>query len=149
MSRCYRINEPAVAVEMHDGDAILINFENGRYYDTAGAGGEIVRLLLQGHDLGEIARALATAAGEDAAGVDRAVGAFVDALTGEGLLIATDAPGEREVPLAPALPAGFVAPALNRHVELEDLLRLDPIHDADDAGWPVPKAGGAKPGGGR
>lgn len=142
MNRRYRINEPAVAAEMHEGDAILINFENGRYYDTSGAGGEIVRLLMEGHAAGEIARALAKPSAQAQEEVTSAVCEFIDALLAEALVVPGDAGAQTAAPVAIVclLPAGFVAPALNRHVELEDLLKLDPIHDTDADGWPLPKS---------
>ena len=31
---------------------------------------------------------------------------------------------------------------LTRYSDLEDLLKLDPIHDVDEAGWPVAKSEG-------
>ncbi len=149
MSPRYRVNEPAVAAELHDGDAILINFENGRYYDTSGSGGEIVRLLLQAHSVGEIATAIAGLSPRAEGEVARAIETFVDALAAEGLIVPTDAANATILPgpIGCLLPYGFVEPALHRHVELEDLLQLDPIHDADDAGWPVPRSSDGEPGG--
>lgn len=142
MSLRYRVNEPAVAAELHDGDAILINFDNGRYYDTSGAGGEIVRLVLKGHSVGEIASAVARASALGESEVARVLETFVDALAVEGLIVQLGARRETALPdpIDVDLPHGFVEPALHRHVELEDLLQLDPIHDADDAGWPIPKS---------
>jgi hypothetical protein len=150
VSRSYRVNEPAVAAELHDGDAILINFENGRYYDTSGAGGEIVRLLLEAHTVGEIANEMARLSGAAESEVVRAIDVFVEALIAEGLIVPTTAPKEPRVPgaISCALAQPFVAPGLNRHLELEDLLQLDPIHDADEAGWPLPKASEGKAGDG-
>jgi len=34
----------------------------------------------------------------------------------------------------------FSAPVLNAYTDMEELLLLDPIHDVDQAGWPMPKA---------
>ncbi len=31
----------------------------------------------------------------------------------------------------------FEAPVLESYSDMQDLLLLDPIHDVDDAGWPV------------
>jgi len=146
----YRVNEPAVAAELHDGDAILINFDNGRYYDTSGTGGEIVRLLLQGHPIGEISSAVARFSSLSEGEVARAIETFVEELAAEGLVVSAGAHQGAAVPdpIACVLPDGFVQPALHRHVELEDLLQLDPIHDADDAGWPIPKSNDRTSGGG-
>ena len=39
--------------------------------------------------------------------------------------------------------AAFVPPALTIYEDMADLLLLDPIHDVDEAGWPMPKAADA------
>lgn len=145
MSRRYRVNEPTVAVELHDGDAILINFGNGRYYDTEGAGGEVIRLLCEGHAIEDIVAALAERSGDADHEVSRSIESFISELMAEGLVLALG-PLERpqpSPPIASALPAGPLVASLKRHLELEELLQLDPIHDVDDAGWPLPKANGA------
>jgi Coenzyme PQQ synthesis protein D (PqqD) len=142
VSRQYRVNEPTVAAEMHDGDAILINFENGRYYDTEGAGGEVVRLLCEGHAVEQIVVALAERSGHAEREVSSTVESFIAELLAEGLVLDVG-PREqaRALPaIACVLPSGPLAAALKLHLELEDLLRLDPIHDVDAAGWPLPKA---------
>jgi hypothetical protein len=143
----YRVNEPAVAAELHDGDAILINFDNGRYYDTSGAGGEIVRLILKGHSVDEIASAVARLSSLGESEIAGVLDRFVSALAAEGLIVQVAARPESALaaPLDVELPHGFVEPVLHRHVELEDLLQLDPIHDADDAGWPIPKSKNGTP----
>ncbi len=41
-------------------------------------------------------------------------------------------------PVATRLP--YVAPTVQKYDDLEDLLLLDPIHEVDEAGWPVPLA---------
>ena len=42
----------------------------------------------------------------------------------------------------PALAAKkpYTAPAVQKYDDLEDLLLLDPIHEVDEAGWPVARA---------
>ena len=34
----------------------------------------------------------------------------------------------------------YSPPVLNSYTDMEELLLLDPIHDVDQAGWPMPKA---------
>jgi hypothetical protein len=33
----------------------------------------------------------------------------------------------------------FVIPSLQAYRDMQDMLSLDPIHDVEAAGWPVPK----------
>jgi hypothetical protein len=70
------------------------------------------------------------------------VSAFVTALVTERLAVddvddrgASEAETDFEV--RSGGDRGYVAPVVQRYDDLEDLLLLDPIHEVDDAGWPV------------
>ena len=80
---------------------------------------------------------------------DRAAGPELRRRAGDrGADCPADSPGapaaEAADPGAPAFASatavGFETPRLRVYSELADLLRLDPIHDVDAAGWPVAKS---------
>jgi len=140
----YRVNAPAVASQVMGGEAILIHFDSGRYYSVEGSGADIIALLEAGRSPEQIAEALAGAGARDAVG--DAVASFVRQLVDEELVVAgvepdaaADAAAAAVVSGPPPSPSPFSAPSLTRYTDLEDLLRLDPIHDVDDAGWPIAK----------
>jgi hypothetical protein len=139
MTMRYRVNVPAVASQTMAGEAILIHFDSGRYYSAEGAGADVIALIERGRTIGEVVDALAAATGEGRQAVEAAVAPFVGELCAEGLLVPAEA-GEISS-AAPALGTRFAAPRLVTYTDLEDLLRLDPIHDVDDAGWPIAKVG--------
>ena len=117
---------------------MLIDFELGRYFSSLGTGGEIIRLLDCGYTPAQISAAFE--ARYSATGIGEAITSFVADLLREKLFVA-DAGLEPDVAAVVALSAlstgEFVPPKLEKYVELEDLLKLDPIHDVDPAGWPL------------
>lgn len=139
----YRVNTPAVASQVIAGEAILIHFDSGRYYTVEGSGADIIAWLEEGRSTDEIVSAWAPAGGEPGT-IQAVVDVFVRSLVDEGLLVArTDAVLEAGLPANQpsglAASSAFVRPLLVTYTDLEELLRLDPIHDVDDAGWPSPK----------
>jgi hypothetical protein len=131
-----RVNAPATACQVIDGEAVLIHFDTGQYYSSLGTGGEIIRLLECGHTVDQIVSAFGSR-GPSPCEVEMAVRTFVGELVREELFVA--GPGGPSDQAAPTLRNGepFAIPVLHKYVELEDLLKLDPIHDVDPAGWPL------------
>jgi hypothetical protein len=137
-----RINTPLVVSQEIEGEAILIHFDSGCYYSANATASVVLNLINLGLVPGEISAEL-TRLFPDAAGqVEGAVAEFLENARREGLLVpaeasteqaAAEAGGSRGAPGGP-----FVAPRLERFDDLQDLLMLDPIHDVDAVGWPVP-----------
>ena len=63
----------------------------------------------------------------------------MDELLAEGLIVHHEL-GERAPADVPRSALEFAPPRLEKYSDLEDLLVLDPIHDVDEAGWPIAKA---------
>jgi hypothetical protein len=127
MSSFFRVNEPAAAMQVMDGEADLIHFESGKYYAANRTGSYLLDMLSRGHNLEELCEHLPPAARSD-------VYKFVDLLATEGLLHATTVPPSLDLSSEPW--PDDSAPALETHTDLEDLLKLDPIHDVQADGWP-------------
>lgn len=129
----------AIVSEIIDDEAIILDLRSGTYFSALGAGAVIWDGLVAGFSTAEVLlrlRSEFTAAPET---MDAGMAAFVAALCEHGLLTTSAAPaGPRAwtLPLAPA-PIAFVPPVLEIHGDLEDLARLDPIHDVEEErGWP-------------
>ncbi|OAI54368.1 hypothetical protein AYO44_03610 [Planctomycetaceae bacterium SCGC AG-212-F19] len=143
----YRINCPPFAHQTIDGEVVLVNLVTGHYYSLRGCGAEIWTLVESGAGLDEIASALTNryqaGPGEIAAGVAR----LLAELQLEGML----SPQPMTAPVGTAKagvlvgnsPAAdtspFVPPVLEKFTDMQDLILLDPIHEVDEAGWPVVK----------
>ena len=142
---CFRVNAPLVASQTIDGEAVLIHFETGCYYSAGRMGAEILSLAEQKKPVRQIAGVLAARYAGAPEAIEEAVTGFVVSLYGEGLVVTEsgvregggDSVGSGTVGAGTKAP--FEPPVLQKFTDLEDLLLLDPIHDADEAGWPVAK----------
>ena len=152
--RRYEINGPNVIHETIDGETVIINLMSGRYYCLLGSGSQIWNLIEQRASLGQAARWLAQQHQLPETEMLDVMAGFVAQLSEEGLIRSQspskdDYRGGTEVAL-PALEPGahhpFEPPTLRTYTDMQDLLLLDPIHELDDAGWPMtpqePSSGG-------
>lgn len=141
LNQALRINTPLVVSQEIEGEAILIHFDSGCYYSANATGSSILDLIQRGHTAPEISGKLAIAYSDAPTELHELVGGFLSQAIGEGLLVpagdsagmGSEASGEARLAVGP-----WVAPRLERFDDLQDLLMLDPIHDVDAVGWPVP-----------
>ena len=144
MTASYRINPDQVAFEIFDNDEVLvINLDTGTYYSLTGSSSRLWAVLASGapvdyivtdqtrrhdHDPDLMADAvsefLARLAAENLVIQDAAIGAF----TPQAVI---DIPSESKIPFS-----GF---EMRIFTDMQDLLLLDPIHDVEEAGWPLAK----------
>lgn len=125
-----------VAHERVEDEVIAINLAAGTYFSLRDSAADAWTLLIDGGDLEIVSAALADAHDLEAEEITADVRAFIDALVEEGLL--TEEPDEPAVPVFLSNVSGqYVAPIIERYDDMEELLLLDPIHEVDDAGWPV------------
>jgi len=138
----YRINTPRVIFENIDGELILVHMEKGAYYTTDEVGALVWELIDGLATTAEIVAVLASEYDVTRADAEGALAAFLERLTGEDLVSmenpAVERTPPRRAPVAARRP--FRAPALQSYRDMQDMLALDPIHDVEAAGWPVPKA---------
>jgi len=136
----FELSSPNVAMQVIDGEAILIDFERGHYFSARGLGCELLRYVALGFTTRELVDALVRN-GLEPSQVERVVSRYLERLVGEGLVVrsATVGPPGRD-----AQPLRFDSrelpePELVKYTDLADLLLLDPIHDVDERGWPPPE----------
>lgn len=140
MHRTYRVMRPEVIADIIDGEAVIMNLKTGHYFNSEGTGSECWDALASGFSVAQIVDQLAPKYAADRTTIACAVEQFVQDLLAHGLIAPDDAPPRAVIPRASiSPPAPFHAPVLNVYSDMEDLLLLDPIHDVDVAGWPMPK----------
>ena len=137
----FRINAPRVIHEPFEHEVVVVNLDTGRYYCLQKAGVDLWDGLMAGASIGELVDGLRAAYDETDVSIEAALASAVDDLKREDLIV--------EVPLADPPPspwrakgAGtksrvFERPTLQTYTDMQDLLLLDPIHEVDEAGWPV------------
>ncbi len=150
MDQRYDINQPAVASEVINGEAIMMHHASGDYFSANGIGAVVWQWIGETRSHDQIVRALEARFPQSPGAIRGAVDAFLaDLLTHE--LIRPIEPGDGPAPGAPSQqadsPAGeFSPPVLNVYSDMRDVLLLDPIHEVEEAsGWPMPKRLHAKP----
>ena len=151
MSRQFRVRSPHVVDDTIEGEVIVIDLGSGTYYSLRETSAEIWGGIKTGADEASIGDSLVeryeATREEIAAGVSR----LLNELAAEGL-IEESAGGASPAPLeafsVPSAQNGrmpFVAPVLEKHTDMQDLILLDPVHDVTEAGWPHVAPSGDKP----
>jgi hypothetical protein len=138
----YRLNEPDVIQETVEGATLIVHSRSGTYYSLEGSGTFIWNALLAGHPVARIEDCFAGGSEGERAAVRDGMGAFLQALLAENLIVpAAGIPAETPpvAGTAERKPA-FANPELRKFTDMQELLLVDPIHDVQpEAGWPLQK----------
>ncbi|MSO78744.1 MAG: PqqD family protein [Acidimicrobiia bacterium] len=142
MSAESRLN-PWVTHERLDDEVIAINLETGAYFAFSGVAADCWSLVVAGLDRAGAAAAIAERYGVDVERSRSDVSQFVTQLEAAGLIMGEADAGATPESVGlptPNGPLAYTAPVVDSFEDLEDLLLLDPIHEVDEAGWPVAAA---------
>jgi hypothetical protein len=136
------VNRPGVIHETIDGETIVIHMGSGTYYSLVGASATVWELIEQQATVEEIADALTRRYETPRGDVEGAVRRLVDELRQEDLVAPGAGPagtsrGRAGAEIASFAPRGPL-PALRfeKYTDMQDLVRLDPVHEVGEAGWP-------------
>jgi hypothetical protein len=111
-----------------DRETLVIAFERGHYYAIGGVASDLIEELRRG------ALPLAFMVASFMAHYERTAEALVRFVS-ESTLVETGEFEAEERPIHWWYP--YKDPEITTHSELEDILVLDPIHDAGPEGWPA------------
>jgi hypothetical protein len=141
MHQTYRVLKPEVVADVIDGEAVIMNLKTGQYFSSEGTGSDCWDALAAGLSMAQLVDQLIDNYETDRKTVESAVAEFVQDLVSHMLIAPSDAPPPPVTVKPPSSPRSpFHAPVLNVFSDMQDLLLLDPIHDVDAAGWPMPKS---------
>lgn len=131
----FTINVSAVASERFDNETVIINFERGTYFSLTGSAPAVWGALAQPVTVAQVQDALVAASGAPAHEVGAAVAAMIETLLAEGCL--TEVEDAAAAPAAMALDGPYVRPEVQAFHDLQELIAIDPVHEADAFdGWP-------------
>lgn len=135
----FRLNEPHVVYEQFETEFVAVNLDTGKYYSMADTATLVWPMLIGGMNAAEIGARLATAFDAEPGAIDAAIRDFTAKLAADDLIVPrADAPADAAIVALPPGPrTAFRAPAIEAFSDMQDLLLLDPVHDVDEAGWPV------------
>jgi hypothetical protein len=132
---------PWVTHERLDDEVIAINLETGAYYALDGVAADCWVLSTAGSEIDELVVAITERYEVEESQARTDVALFLEQLVVERLVVTGHGKPALTAPLPPySSKKPYVTPAVQKYDDLEDLLLLDPIHEVDDAGWPVARA---------
>lgn len=131
----FRVRREDISAERLDGDVIAVNLSSGAYFSLSGSAADVWTLASSGAPNEVWLRVLDDAFGESVP--KDHVEALLRSCVEHGLMEEVGAFGTE----TPELPddysrAGWIEPTLEVFTDLQDLILVDPIHDASDLGWP-------------
>ena len=131
----YAPASPDIAHESFDGEVVVVDLVNGKYYSFSDSGSAIWIGLAEAVTPSDLA---------DLCPFGDAVPAFIQQLCASDLLVARPdlPPAPPSAALAEQLRNAKEKPDLKVFDDMADLFMADPIHDVDEpSGWPVVKQG--------
>ena len=141
----FQMNAPDVINETIDGETVILHLGSGMYYSVGGSGAFTWAQLAGSASLDEVASSLATIYDTDAPTATAALEDFLQYLRDEDLLV----PSSVTTSSTSATPVNgtrlpFEKPTIEKFTDMEDLLRLDPVHEVSSSrGWPYAPESGA------
>jgi hypothetical protein len=132
MTAWFRVNSPAVVFDASADDTVIINLVSGRYFRLDAASSLAWNALVASGS-----RAAFASSATNESDVLAAIDVMIATLVADDLIV--EAP-EADTAVNPE-PWTFAGFTLESFSDLEDILGLDPIHEADpDTGWPTARA---------
>jgi hypothetical protein len=136
-ARAYAFNAADFAFETFTNEVVVLNVVEGTYFAFGGSAIDVWNALANRQPVTAIVDATAVRHGVAASFVEQELSSFIEKLTAEKILL--DAPAADE-PISldgPAQVREFQPFSFEKHIDMQDLLTLDPIHDVDpQRGWP-------------
>jgi hypothetical protein len=121
----FKLNEPTVAADVIDGEAIIINLAKGDYFSLSSTGADFWKLIVSGHSVKEIVSTATEKFGLEPAQVMNDLRPLVDRLIDEGLIVPID--DDASPTSAPAFASSaYESPELSVFSDVKELLALDP-----------------------
>lgn len=135
--RNFSINSNSVSLERLDGEVIIISFTTGQFYSAKGSGADVLSLLKAGLSTTSIIQILSTYY-STFKNEDSGLDLFLSSLLNLGIIQETIETKETETFQLPndLVRSLWKKPELLIHDEIRGLLLVDPIHEANDEGWP-------------
>jgi hypothetical protein len=131
-------------MERLDGETIVIDFESGRFYSFRESAADLLWLISLGIDFELFESVLQRYFSiQDINELTRDVDSFIETILSLNLIekivvnseIGSAGLSDVELP-EDYLRRDWVSPLLVSNDELSDLLKIDPIHDVTESGWP-------------
>lgn len=134
----YKLAGVNIVHEVFDGEIVVVHLDSGKYYSLKDSAAYVWSAMVANQSTLTIAHQLSSHYRLDEALTLHQIEDFAHQLIQEGLLVAND---EQPDPanLLEQPQGHYVAPTFAVFSDMQEILLLDPVHDVDDAGWPITK----------
>ena len=137
----FRINRPYVVKEDFDDEDVIVNLDTGSYYSLDKSGAVLWDLIDAGASRADIVANVSARCSDDDSGIQTVVDEFLSRLREEALIVPADDDGPEprfvaDESMASEPPSLSLPPVLTKYTDMQDMLLLDPVHDAGETGWP-------------
>lgn len=134
----YEISGVNIVSEIFEEEVVAVNLDSGKYYSMRGCSAYIWNALMVPHSVEQIVEVLSKHYHRDAPSIMQDMMKIIKQLQEEGLIRVS----QKEVisPLkAEILQGEYSPPEINIFSDMQEILLLDPVHDVDEMGWPIPE----------
>lgn len=144
----WQITEPQIVSETIDDEVIVVDLQEGVYHSITGAGMLIWEALTHAYARNQIVDLLQSRYEISSEQAENELDDFVEKLAEFNLIRPRQARPDPGIPDRPdpttseiltnqAVKEPFAPPVMTIYKDMESVLRLDPIHDFDEFGWPA------------
>jgi len=134
----FRTNQ--VALERIEGELIIISMDTGKYFSASGPAADILHLVASGNNVDEILSKLEEVFAEKIEVQD--IANILKVALQENLLepyVGNESDVQNTVP-EDYIRTNWSTPNILEFSDLQDLILVDPVHDASLEGWPVERS---------
>lgn len=135
MNTQYSVDADSVIFEEIDNEMVVINLQTGCYYSLNRDAALAWRLVSNGFAISDILELGDGGQGEERLGAT--LQDIVRDFEAEQLLHKASSAVDRNHAAIDGLdPAAILNPSMQKHEDIQEMLKLDPIHEVTDLGWP-------------
>ncbi|MDI6743430.1 MAG: PqqD family protein [Smithella sp.] len=139
MEKYYEINAPAVISEPMEDEVVVINLDNGCYYNLNKTAAQVWNFLDQGYSLNSIASSAEKFYPGETESIRSDFKEFVKRLIDEQLVREIEGRNGSEMNAEGFDGQTYEKPDFEKFSDMQEMLLLDPIHEVSDEGWPHQK----------
>lgn len=139
MEKYYEINSPAVISEPMEDETVVINLDNGCYYNLNKTAAQVWNFLYQGYSLNKIASHASRFYPGETESIRSDFNIFIKRLIDEELIREIEGHHVGEIHADGFDGHSYKKPDFEKFSDMQDMLLLDPIHEVSEKGWPHQK----------
>lgn len=132
--------EANVIHEFVDGEVLIVSLKDGAYFSLVEAAAFVWNALVAGADSAAVVAGLERRHEAEPGAIAGAVDTFVAGLVEAGLMRAGAGDGGYRDDEVVGAKRAFVAPTIDRYTDIEEHMKVDPVHEVDERGWLAPRA---------